>query len=180
MRFRTITRLLISLIALPIMLLALHSRVLAENGCPIGYAPARIPVESSSDCVAIPGYWDESSSDAPAPAEPVWASRWGAIAIGSTATGNGTGFSTNQKSKNAAVKAALQQCLDAKGGETCRSEIFSYQDQCAVVAWGAAAYSAWSAATISEAAALAMERCSKLTEDCQVYYSACSYPVRIR
>lgn len=166
-------------IALAASLLTPGRSAHAENGCPIGLQPMKVPVESQSDCAAIPGYWDSAPPKQQVEPEPEWASRWGAISVGRSVSGTGMGASTNMKSEQDAKDAALRQCFDNNGGELCRSKIFSYQDQCVAMAWGNAYFAIWSAATIKIAAETAMRNCSKKTEDCQIYYSDCSYPVRI-
>lgn len=149
----------------------------AENGCPLGYAPAKIPVESSSDCAPIPGYW-EAQPPEPAAVEPLWTSRWGAIAIGSTASGGGVGVATGESSRRKAESAAMKTCRDTGGGKQC--EVYAYRDQCAAVAWGAAFYVTWSAESIELASRVALEKCRAKTADCQIFYSACSLPQRVR
>lgn len=153
--------------------LSLHAN--AENGCPAGYEPWKIPVESSSDCMAIP---DDGQTTGPAAIEQQWVSRWGAIAIGSTASGGGVGTSTDMASRRKAESQAIKACRDTGGGSQCK--VFSYHDQCAVVAWGAASYVVQSAESIEHASGVALERCGKKTEDCEIFYSACSLPQRKR
>lgn len=146
----------------------------AENGCPLGYAPAKIPVESSSDCVAIPGYWDSEAPAASVTAEPQWTSRWGAIAIGSTAAGGGVGTITDQPSRRKAESIAMKRCRETGGGKQCK--VFSYHDQCAVVAWGLEHYVVRGAESIERASQVALEQCRAKTDDCRIFYSACSLP----
>lgn len=149
----------------------------AENGCPAGYEPWKIPVESASDCVAIPDYGQEEGPPGPA-AEARWLSRWGAIAIGSTAAGGGVGTTTGQRSRRQAESAALKICRDTGGGAKCK--VLSYHDQCAAVAWGADSYVVQSAESIKVASGIALDQCHEKTSDCRIYYSACSLPERAR
>ena len=107
-----------------------------------------------------------------------WATRWGAIAIGSTATGGFFGASTNMRSKSQAEQAAAEKCKNTGGGDVCRA--YAYYNQCAVVAWGIKSYTLQTAETVDIATDLAMRDCSAKTQDCQLFYSACSLPVRVR
>lgn len=147
----------------------------AENGCPAGYEPWKIPVQSSSDCMPIADY---GQADDPVAAKPQWVSRWGAIAIGSTLSGGGVGTSTDMASRRKAESQAIKECRRTGGGSEC--EVFSYHDQCAVVAWGEASYVVQSAESIKVASEVALDRCRAKTGDCRVFYSACSLPQRKR
>lgn len=114
---------------------------------------------------------------APPPAQQ-WVTRWGAIAIGSTASGGGFGTSIGISSKNQVEEVAVEKCKSTGGGEACKA--FSYRDQCAVVAWGTKNYTIQSAESIEVASELALGDCSAKTTDCQLFYSGCSLPVRVR
>ena len=113
------------------------------------------------------------------PSGPEWSSRWGAIAIGSTAAGGGVGFASDMKTRRAAEEIALGQCHNSGGGKTCRIEL-AYSNQCGVVVWGDTYFEAESAETSEQAEALAMKACSRQTTNCSLYYANCSNPVRIR
>lgn len=158
-----------------VLLSSMSFSVNAENGCPAGYEPWKIPVQSASDCMAIADYGEVA---APVDAEPQWVSRWGAIAIGSTAEGGGVGTSTDMSSRRKAEAQAMKTCRSTGGGAEC--EVFSYHDQCAVVAWGAASYVVQSAESIGAASEVALGRCRLKTSDCEIFYSACSLPQRKR
>ena len=60
-------------------------------------------------------------AQAPAPPAAEWATRWGAIAIGSTATDGGFGASTNMRSKSQAEQAAAEKSKNTGGGDVCRA-----------------------------------------------------------
>jgi hypothetical protein len=184
MQNRNAYRRLMVIATLSIFLFASETDLLAENGCPNGYMPAKTPIESMSDCTAIPDYdyGDDAPSEAlePRKPEPLWKTRWGAISVGSTASGGGVGVSTNQTSRRAAEDMAVQQCLEGKGGEICRTKVFSYHNQCAVIAWGEASYVVRSAATAARASTRALAECEEQTDDCIIFYSACSLPIRVR
>lgn len=158
-----------------VLLICLPLSANAENGCPAGYEPWKIPIESMSDCMAIPDYGQPAEG---ASAVPAWASRWGAIAIGSTTSGGGVGTATGKKSRRKAESIAIKTCRDTGGGSEC--EVFSYHDQCAVIAWGTDSYTIQSAQSIDLASRIALKKCSESTKNCRIFYSACSLPERIR
>jgi hypothetical protein len=124
--------------------------------------------------------YNQAPRPAPAPPPPAqqWVPRWGAIAIGSTASGGGFGTSIGMSSKNQAEEEAVEKCKSARGGEACKA--FAYRNQCAVVAWGTRNYTIQSAESIEIASELALDDCSAKTTDCQLFYSGCSLPARIR
>lgn len=157
-----------------LLLIAFCLTVRAENGCPAGYTPAKTPIESMSDCTAIHDYGQTDEPEPPPAPEPQWISRWGAIAIGSTASGGGVGTTTDQRSRRKAESVAIKQCRDTGGGKECK--VFSYYDQCAVVAWGTRSYVIRSAASIERASQVALDQCKAKTDDCRIFYSACSLP----
>lgn len=123
-----------------------------------------------------------SQLPAPTPALPSgaeWENRWGAIAVGSTASGGAVGVASDMKTRLAAEKTALKQCRDNGGGKTCRIEL-AYANQCGVIVWGESYFETASRETKSQAEAEATELCSKQTADCRLHYANCSYPIRVR
>jgi Domain of unknown function (DUF4189) len=156
---------------LAMILIGYSSSVCAQFAPPQGGCPPGMHLQGFS-CV-----YDQASPTTAPPGEQ-WATRWGAIAIGSTASGGGVGVSTGMKSKRKAEAAAIKQCKNTGGGSACKA--FAYHDQCAVVAWGAQSYTVQSAESIEIASELAIRDCSAKTADCQVFYSGCSLPERIR
>lgn len=109
---------------------------------------------------------------------PEWESRWGAIAVGSTASGGGVGVASDMKTRRSAEEIALKQCRDNGGGNTCHIEL-AYANQCAVIVWGESYFETASGATKSQAEVEATELCSRQTADCRLYYANCSYPIRV-
>ena len=156
---------------LTIVLIGFSGSVFAQFAPPAGGCPPGMHLEGFS-CV-----YDQSPSRSRPPAQQ-WVTRWGAIAIGSTASGGGFGASTRMKSKRKAEAAAVKECKSSGGGSTCK--VFAYYDQCAVVAWGTRSYTIQSAESLEIATRLAVDGCSVKTDDCQVFYSGCSYPERIQ
>jgi hypothetical protein len=140
----------------------------ADGNCPSGY------YESSgggvSGCIAYP-----TASGQPPDPGPQWSTRWGAIAV---AGGGVVGTSNQRPSKRKAESEALKQCK-AKGGQTCKISL-AFRNQCAAIAWGDAAYTSIGSPTLEDASKKAMQGCREDTQNCEVYYSACSYPERIR
>lgn len=113
------------------------------------------------------------------PSGPEWASRWGAIAIGSTAGGGGVGVASDMKTRRSAEKIAIAQCRNNGGGKTCRIEL-AYANQCGVIVWGDTYFETESAETADKAETEASKACRRQTSNCRLYYANCSYPVRIR
>lgn len=143
----------------------------AEGGtCPPGYYPVNSP--GVMGCAPIPGY---GGSDEAAPPEPRWESRWGAVAAG----GEGFGTVENLPSRRLAEKQALQKCREM-ANEPTRCKIYSFANTCAAFAWGVDAYSWQVNEDLNVATSAAMRQCGTMTTDCQIFYSACMAPVRIR
>lgn len=60
----------------------------AEGGCPAGYEPWRVPIQSLNDCLPIPGYADApEAARAPPPLAPQWFSTSSAVAFGNRKPG---------------------------------------------------------------------------------------------
>lgn len=158
-----------------VLLIGCSGSVWAQFAPPAGGCPPGMHLEGFS-CV-----YDRQPAAAANSAPPAhqWATRWGAIAIGSTASGGGFGVSTKMKSKRKAEAAAIKQCKSTGGGATCKAA-FAYYDQCAVVAWGTKSFTIQGAESIEIASGLAIRDCSAKTEDCQVFYSGCSFPERVQ
>ncbi len=127
----------------------------------------------------IPYCSQPSPSSYVVPSGPEWESRWGAIAIGSTASGGGIGVASDMKNRRAAEKTALRQCRSSGGGKTCRIEL-AYANQCGVIVWGDTYFETESAETADKAETEASKVCDRQTSNCRLYYANCSYPVRIR
>jgi hypothetical protein len=136
--------------------------------CPPGSVPIGGGNAGWVGCSPVPG-----STVAPNPG-PAWSTRWGAIATANGAFGTANAMSSARK----AEKMALKQCK-GKGGKDCRVTL-SFANQCAALAWGAAVNTTQPAGDLPEAEALALRTCSERTQNCKVFYSACSYPQRIR
>jgi Domain of unknown function (DUF4189) len=113
------------------------------------------------------------------PSGPQWASRWGAIATGASPSGTVLGVASDMKNQQSAEKAAIKQCRSQGGKGTCAIEV-SYRDQCAVMVWGNGYGHSARAETVARASDIAPTACDRKTSNCQVYYSNCSYPVRVR
>jgi hypothetical protein len=146
----------------------------AEGGvCPPGYYPISSP--GFTNCAPIPGGGNSGSGPAPRD-EPVWKTRWMSIAFGM----NAFGAATDMPSKQKAEKAALAQCRDM-GAKDCYINMTTH-DQCIAVARGGVTAPSASAYELNEAEDIALEECGKdqRNSNCELYYSACSYSVRVR
>ena len=149
-------------------LLGVSNIAFAEGGCPVGTYPANSP--ATNICNPFPGNENNGQPQQP---QGRWVTKWGAIAIDETV---GTfGAVKNFASKRLATKAAVAACK-ANGGMRCETRL-SYYNQCAVLSWGDAFYSARSEATIELASKVASQKCDGLTKNCKIVYADCSLPV---
>ncbi|WP_353621771.1 DUF4189 domain-containing protein [Variovorax sp. J2P1-31] len=125
-------------------------------------------------CNPIPGY-GRRQDQPPSPEE--WERRWGAI---STSVPDGVlGSSTDRTTKKEASQLSVRDC-QSKGGMNCKVEI-AYDNQCAAVIVGDGAYNAPIAATKEKSIEIGMRTCRDSgLSNCHVYYSSCSFPVRVR
>lgn len=83
------------------------------------------------------------------------------------------------KNKKKAEYLALSACKK-KGGRRCEVEI-SYYNQCAVIVLGNEAVSSSSAASLDEAKIRGIDKCIQAGDtNCEIYFSECSLPERIR
>jgi hypothetical protein len=110
---------------------------------------------------------------------PAWASRWGAIAIDPTVSSGGIGVASDMKSQRAAEREAIKQCKKAGGSKNCELQT-AYDNQCAVIVWGDTHYNTANAEDLTKASELALGQCAKKTSNCKIYYTNCTYPVRLR
>jgi Domain of unknown function (DUF4189) len=149
----------------------LSDSAFAENGCPDGMTPFQNGSDPAPKCYSIQG------DSAPAQPRGRWETRWGAIAIGSTATGGGVGVARDMSTKRQAEKTAVSQCMATGGGALCKKYVLRYYNQCAVIAWGDTSPVMQGAETIEIASQIAMEKCKARTKNCKIWYSDCSPPV---
>jgi Domain of unknown function (DUF4189) len=112
----------------------------------------------------------------PSSTGPLWETRWGAIAVDSIA--GKFGGAERMTNKREAEKAAKNICK-ANGGTKCKT-VIAYHDQCGILAWGDARYTSFSGPELDATAQRAIAACSEFTNNCQVYYSGCSYPEQVR
>lgn len=153
--------------------------------CPNGPGPGEIQVGTtggSGGIAVIPICASDGSDDSSEPAyeEPdpvVWEARWGAIATGSS----GWGAVTDMRSERQAKNAALKQCkeTETRDGSNCKAS--TYYNQCAVVVIpsGASGHYFQSAIDLPTATSMGMQLCNSQHDECEIYYSGCSYPKRI-
>ncbi len=158
------------LTALALIVLSPVAAAQCPNGIPSGGNPGCVPPDVY--------YGSQPNSDPPPLPKERWKTRWGAIAIGSTQSGGGLGFSSKMDSKRQAEKAALKMCRDTGGGKECAVQV-TYHNQCGVIAWGDIFFATARASTEQEASQLALKACSEKSEGCKVFYSNCSYPAKI-
>jgi Domain of unknown function (DUF4189) len=160
----------------PYVLLIATLMLLGSSGMLFAQCAPGIPGGGNPSCVPPDVFYNSLPPGSPPPdLGPQWSTRWGAVAAG----GNTLGVSANSTSKRKAVKAALSDCKKNGGGRC--TVLISYYDQCVAAAWGDGAASSIARGPVfDEAIATALDSCSKRGPNCKIYYSGCSYPVRIR
>lgn len=146
--------------------------VRAEGGCPAGMIPySATPAAGSAASMATCGPIPSSQANTPR-----WASRWGAVATGSDGE---YGIVSDEPSERSAKKEAVKACFD-RGGSNCEAK-FTFRDQCAAVIGSKNGGSTvQSAETIEQAQGLGLDACRKKgANDCWVFYTGCSLPVKV-
>lgn len=108
--------------------------------------------------------------------EPLWADRWGAIAIDEASSAFGS--SSAEVSKRKAEKYALSMCRK-KGGQNCTVTV-SYYNQCISYVTGTNWPFIRTDSSIREAESNSLDRCQREDGGCRVIYSACSLQERIQ
>ncbi|WP_206409374.1 DUF4189 domain-containing protein [Lysobacter enzymogenes] len=128
-------------------------------------------------CVPIPGMQNRTSG--PPSSAPVWATRWGAIAVNESDIAAGVGSASGMVGKRLAESAALRACRE-KGINGCKVK-FTYKNQCAAIVWGDHGSNVSGAASIEMATRVGLDKCVKDKDtNCEVYFTECSYPERLR
>jgi hypothetical protein len=153
--------------------------------CPNGPGPGEIQIGTtggSGGVAVIPICASDGSENSSEPAHAehdpvVWETRWGAIATGSS----GWGAVTDMRSEKRAKKAALKQCKKTETGSKSKCKALTYYNQCAVVVIPSRATGHFfqSAIDLPTATSIGMRSCNSQYDECEVYYSGCSYPKRI-
>jgi len=106
----------------------------------------------------------------------IWEDHYGAIAT--DANIGAMGASADMPDLQSAENLAITDC-QAKGGKNCIVQI-SYGNQCVAMVVGGKIFNVNYGATIAEASKKGLEMCAPAANDCHVYYSACSMPLRIQ
>jgi hypothetical protein len=138
-------------------------------GVPSAGNPACIPPDQPSS-----PYYQGGKTPAPPPPA-VWSDRWGAVAVDES-TGD-AGTVENRENKTDAENQALSDCAST-GAQNCKV-ILTYHNQCAAVAFSPAGSGVARAPTSTQAEQLAIKSCGNGSA-CQIVYSKCSLPVRIK
>lgn len=143
--------------------------------CPAGTIPNGTQT-SAMECAPDPDYQVQQQ---PAPPPPVWADRWGATAAALPTSPRAFGAANDMPTRSAAEAAALAQC-ESKPQLHCHIDQI-YHNQCYALTWGEEQAMGGIAPTLEEAKHLSLDGCKAHgNKQCIPYYSACSYPVRIR
>jgi hypothetical protein len=121
----------------------------------------------------------QGSNGRAAPQPQAWATRWGAIAHDLNIPT--AGVSENEQNKSQAEVNAIRACRN-HGGINCHISLV-YDNECAAVAQqiGGGGLNSSAAATKEMAERQAIRNCQNFTgAACELKYSACSLPARIR
>lgn len=142
----------------------------AQYACPPGYVSAGGGQDAGSfaGCVPLQNNGQQN-------AEPIWESRWGAIAV----TNGSFGTSGNWQNEAQASDNALNECNKNSQTKDCQIAII-YHDQCAALAWGDNHYATWRGPDKLKNEQDALRACSDKTGNCKIYHSDCSYPERVQ
>ncbi|WP_448098339.1 DUF4189 domain-containing protein [Luteibacter yeojuensis] len=140
-----------------------------------------IPSAGNQGCIPqdqsnSPYYRDRTPASSAEP-DAVWEDRWGAVVLDSD---NGrAGTIEDQPSKSAAIATAMDLCAH-NGGTRCELQ-FTFYNQCAAIAQGIGGGKLkWSMSPDKiDADTRALQRCGG-KDACQIVYSQCSMPKRIR
>lgn len=147
----------------------------AQAACPPGTIP--YGTGQGQNMCGPDDIQNQQASPPPQPPQPLWESRWGAIAT--DGDGGSFGASTNLATQKSAEGAALADCRSKKESSTCKVEL-SYVNQCAAMVAGDIGYNTQAGLTADIAVQKGMKVCSAATTHCYAYYSACSLPIRIQ
>jgi len=159
-------------------LLFVSYEVHAEGGsCPPGYYP--IGGQGTMGCAPMPGNNNSPQQQLQTPQRPaeIWQDRYGAIAIDDPrgVLGAATGMSTPRSAR----QAALIDCQNKGGGDCWVSTPF--RNGCAAVIASMAPSYVVADDTAEKASARGMSTCQRSgNQNCRVYYTACSPPVRVQ
>lgn len=147
----------------------------AEGRCPPGYYPTGGGNSGWEACAPMGPISDESAESPPPETGPEWETRWGAIAIGK----EGLGSAVDMSSEKQAKKIALSKCKASDTSDPSSCKLFTYHNQCAVIAWGQSGYVIQAGVDLQTASSIGMKKCSSKHQDCEIFYSNCTYPRRL-
>ena len=75
------------------------------------------------------------------------------------------------RSKGDAIKVAIQKCQANNGSSECKKTLYSFYNQCGVVAWGDTGYIRSSGPDLDEVSQRALRNCSKSVANCRIVYA---------
>jgi hypothetical protein len=170
-----------ALLLLGTLLLLLSGMVHAEGICPPGMYSTNPPgMPGPISCAPIPSYaqnpGQQATPQASQPPPERWTDHYGAIATDEPR--GAMGASTDMPDRHSAEITAIAKCV-AKGGVNCTTQI-SYGNQCVALVVGGKIFNVNTGATVAQATEKGIQMCKTSANDCHVYYSACSLPVRIQ
>lgn len=139
------------------------------QSCPPGQYP--VVGQGWNYCAQVPNN-EPAESSAPVV---TWKDQWQAIAVDKDKAALGT--SRALPTRAAAETTALSDC-SAKGGTNCSVQI-SYSNGCVAMIVGNRVMNTNGAATKEQAEQKGLRMCGAEDNNCTVYYSACSPPIRV-
>ena len=145
----------------------------AQAACP----PGTVPYGTGNGPSAC-GPDDSQPQQSARPQRPpeIWVDHFGAIATDEPR--GAMGASTYMQDRHSAENSAIADC-HAEGGVNCVVQI-SYGNECVALVVSGKFFNVNDGDTVDQATKNGMEVCKTVANDCQVYYSACSLPIRIQ
>ena len=157
--------------AIVLLVALLTIQCATAQGCPPGQYP--VVGQGWNYCAAAPNSAAQSQQAEPSP---VWDSRYQSVAADIPKGILGT--SRDQTTAIVAEQVALTDCK-AKGGVSCEIQITN-SNGCVAMAVGNTRLNLKSGDSKDEAEGKALRSCNEEDQNCQVRYSACSLPKRVR
>lgn len=167
-----LVKILVLSLAILLWSYAAHAQV---GNCPAGTIPNG-DQRSPGACVPDPSYNQQQRPSAP---PQIWVDHWGAIATGKPGSPPAFGASTDTQSEHAAKAAAVAKCQETANA-VCEVHI-TYRNECVALVFGEKRWKPAADLTKEAATKKSMAECKAYgNSQCELYYSACSYPTRIQ
>ena len=154
-----------------IVVATLHGEIYAQSPCPPGAVP--IPGQGRCGSPAEASSMNSRGQGGSQRYAEVWEDRFGAIAV--DYKNERSGAAENQKTKHAAERAALKDCASRE------CKVVSWvRNSCLAVAYGGGRVGYGANQKPKDAELKAMTESGQKGSGCEVIYSECSLPVRVK